>query len=105
MAVRSKDIRYFWPDSQYCLSRSEQIYQCSKCRIAVTYTSSVLSGDNGQLRVGVRRAAKQQAIVRSTYFSSLNLHLGVLAAASHAAKEMFRFSVIYNPRFVDLFLV
>lgn len=81
------------------------MYERSNYCIAVTYISSVLSGDNGQLRVGVRRATKQQAIVRSTYFSSLNLHLGVLAAASHAAKEMFRFSVIYNPRCVDQFLV
>lgn len=57
-------------------------------------------GENGQLRVGVRRASKQQPLARSTYFSCVNLHLGVLAAASHAAKEMLRFSVIYNPRLV-----
>jgi auxin response factor len=71
-----------------------------------TWTSLILSilllssGENGQLRVGVRRASKQLPITRSTYFSSANLHLGVLAAASHAAKEMIRFSVIYNPRLV-----
>lgn len=60
----------------------------------------LLSGENDQLRVGVRRASKQLPLVRSTYFSSANLHLGVLAAASHAAKENIRFSVIYNPRLV-----
>ncbi|XP_024398385.1 auxin response factor 7 isoform X2 [Physcomitrium patens] len=57
-----------------------------------------LRGENGQLRVGVRRASKQQPQARSTNFSSTNLHLGVLAAASHASREGMRFSVIYNPR-------
>lgn len=57
-----------------------------------------LRGENGQLRVGVRRASKQQPQAHSTYFSSTNLHLGVLAAASHASREGMRFSVIYNPR-------
>lgn len=58
-------------------------------------------GENGQLRVGVRRASKQQPQAHSTYFSSTNLHLGVLAAASHASREGMRFSVIYNPRFFE----
>lgn len=57
-----------------------------------------LRGENGQLRVGVRRASKQQTQRRSTCFSSTNLHLGVLAAATHAASNSLRFSVIFNPR-------
>lgn len=57
-----------------------------------------LRGDNGQLRVGVRRASKLQPHARSTCFSSTNLHLGVLAAANHAAANFLRFSVIFNPR-------
>jgi auxin response factor len=70
----------------------------SQKRLVAGDTVIFLRGENGQLRVGVRRASKQLPITRSTYFSSANLHLGVLAAASHAAKEMIRFSVIYNPR-------
>lgn len=70
----------------------------SQKRLVAGDTVIFLRGENGQLRVGVRRACKQQPLARSTYFSCVNLHLGVLAAASHAAKEMLRFSVIYNPR-------
>ena len=58
------------------------------------------SGENGQLRVGVRRASKQIPQARSTHFSSTNLHLGVLASAYHAAEHSMRFSVIFNPRSV-----
>ena len=74
---------------------------CSDLDVTDIVNTFVSSGENGQLRVGVRRASKQLPITRSTYFSSANLHLGVLAAASHAASEMIRFSVIYNPRLVQ----
>lgn len=60
------------------------------------------SGDNGELRLGVRRANKLQPNGRSSVFNmvtSESVHLGVLAAASHAAKEKLRFKVIYSPRF------
>ncbi|XP_024376788.1 auxin response factor 1 [Physcomitrium patens] len=70
----------------------------SQKRLVAGDTVIFLRGENGQLRVGVRRASKQQPQARSTHFSSANLHLGVLAAASHAATERLRFSVIYNPR-------
>nr|PNR52913.1 hypothetical protein PHYPA_009288 [Physcomitrium patens] len=70
----------------------------SQKRLVAGDTVIFLRGENGQLRVGVRRASKQLPQTRSTHFSNANLHLGVLAAASHAATERLRFSVIYNPR-------
>ncbi|MBA0589731.1 hypothetical protein Gorai_018466, partial [Gossypium raimondii] len=38
-------------------------------------------GDNGELRVGVRRLARQQSTMPSSVISSQSMHLGVLATA------------------------
>lgn len=43
-----------------------------------------LRGENGELRVGVRRAMRQQGVVPSSVISSHSMHLGVLATAWHA---------------------
>ncbi|KAG6555975.1 hypothetical protein Mapa_001915 [Marchantia paleacea] len=56
-----------------------------------------LRGENGQLRVGVRRAPRQQQL-QPKVLTSPTMHIGVLAAAAHAATEKSRFSLIYNPR-------
>ncbi|KAE8723268.1 Auxin response factor 11 isoform 2 [Hibiscus syriacus] len=41
-------------------------------------------GDNGELRVGIRRLAHQQSTIHSSVISSQSMHLGVLATAAHA---------------------
>ncbi|KAL3687893.1 hypothetical protein R1sor_014202 [Riccia sorocarpa] len=56
-----------------------------------------LRGENGDLRVGVRRAPRQQQL-QPKVVTSPTMHIGVLAAAAHAATEKSRFSLIYNPR-------
>ncbi|KAL2629768.1 hypothetical protein R1flu_014454 [Riccia fluitans] len=56
-----------------------------------------LRGENGQLRVGVRRAPRQQQL-QPKVLTSPTMHIGVLAAAAHAATEKSRFTLIYNPR-------
>lgn len=56
-------------------------------------------GDNGELRVGVRRLARQQSPMPSSVISSQSMHLGVLATASHAVKTQTLFLVYYKPRF------
>ncbi|XP_022156994.1 auxin response factor 9-like isoform X2 [Momordica charantia] len=57
-----------------------------------------LRGDNGELRVGVRRRARQLTSMPSSVISSQSMHLGVLATASHAVTTQTRFVVYYKPR-------
>ncbi|XP_052175555.1 LOW QUALITY PROTEIN: auxin response factor 2A-like [Diospyros lotus] len=57
-----------------------------------------LRGENGELRVGVRRAMRQQGIVPSSVISSHSMHLGVLATAWHAYTTGTFFTVYYKPR-------
>lgn len=56
-------------------------------------------GENGQLRVGVRRLAHQQSSMPSSVISSQSMHLGVLATASHAVSTQTLFVVYYKPRY------
>ncbi|KAG6391444.1 hypothetical protein SASPL_149198 [Salvia splendens] len=55
-------------------------------------------GENGDLRVGVRRHARQQISIPSSVISSQSMHLGVLATASHAVMTQTIFVVYYKPR-------
>lgn len=57
-----------------------------------------LRGENGELRVGVRRLMRQQTNMPSSVISSHSMHLGVLATASHAIATGSLFSVFYKPR-------
>ncbi|XP_042981861.1 auxin response factor 18 isoform X1 [Carya illinoinensis] len=57
-----------------------------------------LRGENGELRVGVRRLARQQSPMPSSVISSQSMHLGVLATASHAVLTQTLFVVYYKPR-------
>ncbi|KAI3468589.1 hypothetical protein Pfo_025252 [Paulownia fortunei] len=57
-----------------------------------------LRGDTGELRVGVRRHARQQSSMPSSVISSQSMHLGVLATASHAVLTQTLFVVYYKPR-------
>ncbi|XP_015577377.1 auxin response factor 11 [Ricinus communis] len=57
-----------------------------------------LRSDNGELRVGVRRLARQQSPMPSSVISSQSMHLGVLATASHAVTTQTLFVVYYKPR-------
>ncbi|CAL9081578.1 unnamed protein product [Musa textilis] len=57
-----------------------------------------LRGECGELRVGVRRQARQQATIPASVISSQSMHLGVLATASHAVATHTLFTVYYKPR-------
>ncbi|KAL9256469.1 Auxin response factor 17-like protein [Drosera capensis] len=51
-----------------------------------------------QLLLGIRRATRPQTIVPSSVLSSDSMHIGLLAAAAHAAATNSRFTIFYNPR-------
>nr|QGJ03859.1 ARF2.1 [Eucommia ulmoides] len=57
-----------------------------------------LRGENGELRVGVRRAMRHQGNIPSSVISSHSMHLGVLATASQAVQTGTYFIVYYKPR-------
>ncbi|KAK6945551.1 AUX/IAA domain, partial [Dillenia turbinata] len=58
----------------------------------------LVAGENGELRVGVRRLMRQLSNMPSSVISSHSMHLGVLATASHAIATGTLFSVFYKPR-------
>ncbi|KAF5738333.1 Auxin response factor 6 isoform 1 [Tripterygium wilfordii] len=54
--------------------------------------------EKNQLFLGIRRANRPQTVIPSSVLSSNSMHLGLLAAAAHAATTNSRFSIFYNPR-------
>ena len=56
--------------------------------------------DNNQLLLGIRRANRPQTVMPSSVLSSDSMHIGLLAAAAHAAATNSRFTIFYNPRYV-----
>ncbi|KAJ1394428.1 PB1 domain [Sesbania bispinosa] len=67
-------------------------------RLVAGDTFVFLRGNNGELRVGVRRLARQPSSMPSSVISSQSMHLGVLATASHAVATQTLFVVYYKPR-------
>ncbi|XLS61976.1 hypothetical protein HN51_016204, partial [Arachis hypogaea] len=51
-----------------------------------------------QLLLGIRLANRQPANISSSVLSSDSMHIGILAAAAHAAANNSPFTVFYNPR-------
>ncbi|URE49767.1 auxin response factor [Musa troglodytarum] len=67
-------------------------------RLAAGDAFVFLRGENGELRVGVRCLARQRSAIPASVISSQSMHLGVLAAASHAVTTNTLFTVYYKPR-------
>nr|CBA12000.1 putative auxin response factor 3 [Illicium parviflorum] len=57
-----------------------------------------LRGENGELRLGIRRAARPEGGVPYSILCSQNLNLSALAAVSTAVSTKSMFHVYYNPR-------
>ncbi|RZR96008.1 hypothetical protein BHM03_00024931 [Ensete ventricosum] len=51
-----------------------------------------------QLLLGIRRANRQPTNLSSSVLSTDSMHIGILAAAAHAAANHSPFTVFYNPR-------
>nr|ARR29255.1 auxin response factor 6 [Ceratopteris pteridoides] len=67
-------------------------------RLAAGDSVLFIRNDKGQLLLGIRRATRPQTVMPSSVLSSDTMHIGVLAAAAHAANTGSRFTVFYNPR-------
>eukprot|EP00250_Pteridium_aquilinum_P018377 c24059_g4_i1 orf=2-2485(-) len=57
-----------------------------------------LRGEDGELRVGIRRALRQQSTPPSSVLPSQSMHMGVIATATHAIFARTMFSIYYKPR-------
>lgn len=68
--------------------------------------SIIVSRDEKQqLLLGIRRANRQPTNLSSSVLSSDSMHIGILAAAAHAAANNSPFTVFYNPRSSASFLL
>ncbi|GAB4855291.1 Auxin response factor 8 [Ancistrocladus abbreviatus] len=54
--------------------------------------------EKNQLLLGIRRATRPQNVMPSSVLSSDSMHIGLLAAAAHAAATNSCFTIFYNPR-------
>ncbi|XP_076938345.1 auxin response factor 8-like [Bidens hawaiensis] len=54
--------------------------------------------EKNQLLLGIRRANRPQTVMPSSVLSSDSMHIGLLAAAAHAAATNSCFTIFYNPR-------
>ncbi|CAK9876381.1 unnamed protein product [Sphagnum jensenii] len=81
---------------RHLLTTGWSVFVSSK-RLVAGDSVLFLRGENGQLRVGVRHALKQQQDSQSMVVSNQSTYIGVLATAAHAVTEKLRFSVIYHP--------
>jgi len=81
---------------RHLLQRDWSVFVSAK-RLVAGDAFIFLRGENGELRVGVRHAMRQQA-VPSSLISSHSMHIGVLATAWHAVNTRAMFTVYYKPR-------
>lgn len=58
----------------------------------------VFRDEKQQLLLGIRRANRQPTNISSSVLSSDSMHIGILAAAAHAAANNSPFTIFYNPR-------
>lgn len=49
----------------------------------------------------MRRVNRQQTTLPSSVLSADSMHIGVLAAAAHAAANRSPFTIFYNPRYIS----
>ncbi|XP_039018595.1 auxin response factor 19-like isoform X2 [Hibiscus syriacus] len=57
-----------------------------------------IKDDKSQFLLGIRRSNRQQPALSSSVISSDSMHIGILAAAAHAAANNSPFTIFYNPR-------
>lgn len=64
------------------------------------HTFLIVRNEKNQLLLGIRRASRPQTVMPSSVLSSDSMHIGLLAAAAHAAATNSRFTIFYNPRWL-----
>ncbi|KAL6579958.1 Auxin response factor 19 [Orobanche minor] len=83
---------------RHLLTTYWSVFVSSK-RLVAGDTVLFIRDEKLQLLLGIRRANRQQPPLSSSVISSGNMHIGILAAAAHAAANNSPFTIFYNPRF------
>ncbi|XP_078171907.1 auxin response factor 7-like [Carex rostrata] len=82
---------------RHLLTTGWSVFVSSK-RLAAGDAFIFLRGEDGELRVGVRRLMRQLCNMPSSVISSQCMQVGVLATACHAVNTGSPFSIFYKPR-------
>ncbi|KAL6993314.1 Auxin response factor 8 [Sarracenia purpurea var. burkii] len=70
----------------------------SRPAMAVDLIVTLSANEKNQLLLGIRRAIRPQTVMPSSVLSSDSMHIGLFAAAAHAATTNSCFTIFYNPR-------
>lgn len=102
--VAGDSVLFIWCDDAmpfFCCKFLQVIMQingsCFDFFVTLGYSASFRNESN-QLLIGIRRANRPQTVMPSSVLSSDSMHIGLLAAAAHAAATNSRFTIFYNPR-------
>jgi hypothetical protein len=68
--------------------------------VPCSFSNIFCRDERQQLLLGIRRANRQPTNISSSVLSSDSMHIGILAAAAHAAANNSPFTIFYNPRSV-----
>ncbi|GAA0169392.1 hypothetical protein LIER_23892 [Lithospermum erythrorhizon] len=82
---------------RHLLTTGWSIFVSSK-RLVAGDSVLFIRDDKSHLLLGIRRANRQQPALSSSVISSDSMHIGLLAAAAHAAANNSPFTIFYNPR-------
>ncbi|XXG72014.1 hypothetical protein AAC387_Pa07g1203 [Persea americana] len=82
---------------RHLLTTGWSVFVSAKRLIAGDSVIFIWNEDN-QLLLGIRRSNRTQTVMPSSVISSDSMHIGLLAAAAHAAATNSRFTIFYNPR-------
>ncbi|XXG86617.1 hypothetical protein AAC387_Pa11g1480 [Persea americana] len=82
---------------RHLLTTGWSVFVSAKRLIARDSVIFIWNEDN-QLLLGIRRSNRTQTVMPSSVISSDSMHIGLLAAAAHAAATNSRFTIFYNPR-------
>ncbi|KAI3714478.1 hypothetical protein L6452_21432 [Arctium lappa] len=82
---------------RHLLTTGWSVFVSSK-RLSAGDAVLFIRDEKSQLLLGIRRANRQQPALSSSVISSDSMHIGILAAAAHAAANNRPFTIFFNPR-------
>ncbi|CAI9100774.1 OLC1v1037942C1 [Oldenlandia corymbosa var. corymbosa] len=82
---------------RHLLTTGWSVFVSSK-RLVAGDSVLFIRDEKSQLLLGIKRANRQQPALSSSVISSDSMHIGILAAAAHAAANNSPFTIFYNPR-------
>ncbi|KAL5680556.1 hypothetical protein ACJX0J_006941, partial [Zea mays] len=82
---------------RHLLTTGWSVFVSAKRLVAGDYVLFIWN-DKNQLLLGIRHASRPQTVMPSSVLSSDSMHIGLLAAAAHAAATNSRFTIFFNPK-------